>query len=410
MEQLWRLTKPLSQFLLPGGLLVLAALLFLRPHVLPGWTLPLVQAYAYIVLAAGLLLGWMLHRSRMVLAILILALANWALLVGVARENPLSDSGRILFNSVALLLPLNVLGLNFISDRGSRRRFRTELGWLGLILLQVVLVGGLAHSRQVDVVASLETLYLDPRWTDWTPIAQPGLLAFGLALILQAARFILERNPFERGFFWALVACFLAVHGSPGGWSPTNFLATGGLILIIGGYEATYKLKYYDRLTGVPSRRAFEQALFRLRGPYALALVDLDRLKSLNSDFGLHVGNKLLRMVAEKVHALSGGKAFRYDGGKFVVLYPGRSAEDVRPSLEQLRERIEAGKVIHRDRVPRRTNGQAREPLPPRMLSVTVSIGVAERDSRKSTHDLVMKAAEKALFRAKYGGRNQVKS
>lgn len=395
---------------MPGGLLLLAALGFLRPGGLPDWTQPLVHAYAYIVLGAGVLLGWYLDRSRIVLAMLLLALADRGLLHFAAGEAATAGAGRIVFNAVALLLPLNLLALSLITEH--RIRIRSEIVRLSLILLQVFLVAWICLPDQADVAASLEFPFVDPWYAGWTPIAQPALLAFGAALVLQTARFILFRRPIESGFVWALVAAFIALHVSRAGWSPTNFFATAALILIVAAYQATHAFVHYDELTGVRGRDDLKAALLRLGAQYAIAMVDVDHLKQINDQYGYSVGNQVLQNVAAKITKVSGdGEAFCYSGGKFTVIFRAKSVADALPHLEALRKAVETSPFTLRDRgrplkkpdTPTADSSSRKE------LSVTISIGIAERDERKAKPDQVVKAAERALFRAKRAGRNQVK-
>src|SRR5919201_6040935 len=98
-------SKSVLRFLWPDGVVLLAALAFLRPGGLPPWSFPLVQGYAYIVLAAGILLGWYARRSRTLFAVLLLVLVDRALRfisTSGAGDPALADT---LFNAVALLLP-----------------------------------------------------------------------------------------------------------------------------------------------------------------------------------------------------------------------------------------------------------------------------------------------------------------
>lgn len=213
-----RLLTQLSSFVLPDGLLVLAALGFLRPGGLPDVLLPLEQAFAYMVLAAGILLGLYVRHSRILFAMLLLALADRALLHLAAGTAASADVGRIMFNAVALLLPLNFLALSLITER--RLLISREFVRLILVLLQVFFVSWVGLPENVDIAAALESSFIDPRYTAWTPIAQPPLLTFGAAFILLAVRFMAYRNPVDRGFFWALVSAFLALHGTRAGWSP----------------------------------------------------------------------------------------------------------------------------------------------------------------------------------------------
>jgi diguanylate cyclase (GGDEF)-like protein len=401
MARLWTW---LASFILPDGLLVLAAAGFLRPGGLPNVMLPLEQAFAYLVLAVGILLGLYVGHSRILFAMLLLALADRALLHLAAGAAASADVGRIMFNVVALLLPLNLLALSLITERSllvSREFVR-----LILVLLQVFFVSWIGLPENVAFAAALESSFIDPRYTAWTPIAQPPLLAFGAALVLQTVRFTSYRNPLDRGFFWALVSVFLALHGTRAGWSPTNFLATAGLILIIAAYAEIYQSTYYDGLTGMRGRPYWDQALANLGSRFSIALIDIDGMKRVNEAHGYAVGDQILRIVARKITNLSGdGKAFRYDGNRFAVVFHDKSVADVLPHLEELRQAVAASPVT----LPGRRR-LFRKPDPPTQIPVTVSIGAAERDERRATPEQVMKAVEIALTRAKHDGRNQVKA
>src|SRR5216684_2760477 len=99
------------------------------------------------VLAAGLWLGWRYHRSRLVFALLVLALANWALgAFPPAAAAPAPT--QVIFQATAFLLPLNLAAISIGSERG----FLTPAGLarIGTILLQVVLVAAFARRAPLQ--------------------------------------------------------------------------------------------------------------------------------------------------------------------------------------------------------------------------------------------------------------------
>jgi len=118
-------------------------------------------------------------------------------------------------------------------------------------------------------------------------------------------------------------------------------------------------------------------------------------------------------MVAAHVARVrGGGKAFRYGGEEFTVLFPGKYADDAIPYLEGVREDIESYRMALRgsDR-PARTRGAKRQRggwRGKQAVSVTVSIGVADRNGRRGTPQAVIEAADRALYRAKEKGRNRL--
>jgi diguanylate cyclase (GGDEF)-like protein len=155
-----------------------------------------------------------------------------------------------------------------------------------------------------------------------------------------------------------------------------------------------------DALTGLASfrvlrdRLANEVARSRRTGErFAVLFMDLDNFKQVNDEFGHEAGNEVLRQTAREcgAHIRSTDLAGRYGGDEFVVVLVGTGkdgavgvADKVRGAVEELGERLSY----------------------PRGL-VTVSIGVAEYRPDKEEEDVLV-AADRALYRAKAGGRNQV--
>src|SRR5207247_5525311 len=122
---------------------------------------------------------------------------------------------------------------------------------------------------------------------------------------------------------------------------------------------------------------------------------------------------QVLKMVAAKLAQVGGGgRAYRYGGEEFAVLFPGKSAQECLPELEALRQLVEEAKFILRSRIrsKRKKEKILSDRGPGQRVPVTVSIGVAEKDARHTKPDQVVKAADRALYRAKDGGRNQVQA
>jgi len=192
----------------------------------------------------------------------------------------------------------------------------------------------------------------------------------------------------------------------------TFYFATACLILTAAVVEASYHMAYQDGLTGLPARRALNEALLRLAGQYSVAMADVDHFKRINDQHGHDVGDQVLRMVAAKLAQVSGGgRAFRYGGEEFAVIFGGKAADECLQSLDALRQSIEETRFILRSGL------RTRKRKPEKLISergrgkrvpVTVSMGVAERNERHTKPDQVIQAADRALYRAKEGGRNQV--
>jgi len=150
-----------------------------------------------------------------------------------------------------------------------------------------------------------------------------------------------------------------------------------------------------------------------LGGTYAIAMCDVDHFKRFNDTYGHDAGDQVLRMVAAKLTQVGGGgRAFRYGGEEFLLVFRGRSAREAEPFVESLRRSIaDTGFVLRGPDRPARKPRPARETEPtsaPR-VNITISIGLAERSKRHSTPELVLDAADATLYRAKEAGRNCLK-
>ena len=291
--------------ILPGAVLLLAAVLFLR-YATEWDSFPaFVGIYPHVVWLAGMLLGLRFNRSRLVFSVLVLAVADLALLRYVPAGSAGDDADPIVFRTVAFLLPLNLAAISLITERG----FGTPRGMarLGLILSQLVLVGWSVRPEQAERASWLGRPLFEIGFTDWSPLPQPALLAFGGAFALLAVRFLLHRGAIEIGFVWATTAAFFGLYAGEGGVASTVYLSTAGFILVIAVIETSYSMAYRDELSGLPARRALNEALLQLPSRYAVAMVDVDHFKKFNDQYGHDVGDQVLRMVASRLLEVSGG-------------------------------------------------------------------------------------------------------
>lgn len=172
-------------------------------------------------------------------------------------------------------------------------------------------------------------------------------------------------------------------------------------------------MAFRDELTGLPGRRALNERLQRLGRNYVLAMSDVDHFKKFNDTHGHDVGDQVLRLVASKLSKVGGGgRAYRYGGEEFALVFAGKTLDECMPHLDELREAIAVYNIHLRNQENRpqddQQGRQRRAGTRATSVSVTVSIGVAERMPEQRTAEEVLKAADKALYSAKSAGRNCV--
>ena len=153
-----------------------------------------------------------------------------------------------------------------------------------------------------------------------------------------------------------------------------------------------------DPLTRLPNRRAFEDRLEELvarGGTASIAVVDIDRFKSINDSHGHPVGDRVLRMIAEVLQdACPGCLVARLGGEEFVLLLDGMEPHAAGHVLDKAREDLSSRNF--------RVRGTD-EPVG----RITFSAGVA-RCTAGTGDDAPLKRADTLLYRAKNGGRDRV--
>jgi diguanylate cyclase (GGDEF)-like protein len=392
----------------PEALLLGAAVASLHVDALRAPMRDFAPFFPIVVFGLGFLLALRFQRSRLVFALLILALVEW----GLDRTRT-GDVGRFVWQAAAVLIPLNLAAVMLMTERGIFTR--TGLVRIAVLLAQV---GGVAAvvryaPGSAELFASYQPLPSD--WFSWTPLGQPALLAFLVGATLIIVGIVFRASVTGRAFLWSLVAAFLAMHSVDTPVAATIYGSTAALILVVAVIEASYLMAYQDGLTGLPARRALTEALQRVNGKFTIAMVDVDHFKKLNDRYGHDVGDQVLRMLASRLAKVSnGGRAFRYGGEEFAILFPGDRMQECLPELETLRLSVEESKFTVRRRLQRRkpakaSNGGRSAKARPQ-ITVTVSIGAAESNGRQDSPELVLQAADRALYRAKDAGRNRVES
>ena len=392
------LSRTIFSFFFPAGVIIAAAVLVLRSEAAP--MLFALHGFAVLIYVAAGLLALRFHSTRILFGAAALAIAD----AGLRYSAGDPASAAVVRDLAAILVPANLIALSFVEERGLLSR-NTAIAAGGLAAQ--VAVATLLCRPEMQATSLLEFSFLPPQAMRWTAVPQAAVLIFAAGALFLLTRFVLLRNPVESGFFWSLVTSFVAFSSA----TPGVYLMAAGMVLAVAVVENSYLMAFHDQLTGLPARRSFYRATAMLPETYVVAMADVDHFKKFNDTFGHETGDQVLRMVAARIARVTGGgKAFRWGGEEFVLLFPGKTAEEAREHLELLRQLVEASSFIVRGRERRKSTADDRGR--PRSASaqetfVTVSIGVADATGDVAPH-ILMERADRALYAAKAAGRNRV--
>nr|EPB95745.1 diguanylate cyclase [Pseudomonas plecoglossicida NB2011] len=329
------------------------------------------------------------------------------------RDNAhVREDAAVIFHLVCLLLPA-LFGLF-----GAWQE-RTHLAQDLLARFAVLFaVGSVAVALEQSFPEALLTWLAEIRWPalhgQWMSLIQMVYPLFIGVFILLVVQYLREPRPLHAaqliglvGIFWMLPKTFILPF-------TLNIMCSQVMLMIAAAvsHEA-YQMAFRDELTGLPGRRALNERMQRLGRSYVIAMTDVDHFKKFNDTHGHDVGDQVLRLVASRLSKVTGGgRAYRYGGEEFALVFAGKTAEECVPHVEAVREMIANYVMQLRDQNNRpqddSTGRQRRGGNGAGTVSVTISIGVAERQADHRNPEEVLKSADQALYNAKGAGRNCV--
>ncbi|KTC35832.1 MAG: GGDEF domain-containing protein [Pseudomonas sp.] len=328
------------------------------------------------------------------------------------------DNGRVredaavVFHLCCLLLPL-LFGL-FAAWQERTHLFQDMVARFAVLLAFGSVALGLEQSYPQALLAWLAEIRWPALHGSWMSLIQLSYPVFFAAFLLLAIQYWRSPRPLHAaqlvgllGLFWMLPKTFILPF-------TLNIMCSQVMLMIAAAvaHEA-YQMAFRDELTGLPGRRALNERMQRLGRNYVLAMSDVDHFKKFNDTHGHDVGDQVLRLVASKLSKVTGGgRAYRYGGEEFAVVFAGKTLDECMPHLEMIRETIATYNIQLRNQDNRpqddQQGRQRRGAAGASSVSVTISIGVAERLMEHRTPEEVLKSADQALYSAKGAGRNCV--
>jgi diguanylate cyclase (GGDEF)-like protein len=394
--------------------LALGLALFARDLIsrLSGEQLTLARYLPYLLSGVVIVMAYQFNRSRFLLLAAFSAGSFWVIRTHLQVSLTEPAVARV-YAALALVWPLSMLLLLVVPERGIFNRW-------GFVYLVAMGVLALAAPRLLDLFANF--LVTDPEWLQIWPteyLVLPLLMtAMFIAVLLVGILLLLWRNDeAEVAILTTLGAGFVTLGGLHLPNVSLALLTVAGMLQVATILSSSHAMAYRDELTGLRGRRALNEKLNGLGPRYCLAMLDVDHFKKFNDTYGHDVGDQVLKLVASRISRVrAGGTAFRYGGEEFCIVFPRKSAQQCVDALEDVREAVADYRMALRDKGQRpreeregqRRRGTMATRIKSGTVSVTVSLGLAERSEENPTTEAVIKAADRQLYRAKQDGRNRL--
>lgn len=360
----------------------------------------------YFLLLLVVALAYRFNQARIFGVALTLIATYWG--ARTFLQQPLSEPvAHYVYTATGFLLPFNLLVAMAFSERGMVHW--TTLTLIALIPLEL---GVLWLGWQG--IFDLPSLFMqfEPHPFEGYVLSRTVTVWFEIVLAASLALAVWRQPKGTMAILWALVAqfCLLAWFYVPD--ISTVMTATSSIMLLMVPLNHAYNMAYLDELTGLKGRRALNEKMRSLGRNYVIAMMDIDHFKKFNDTYGHDAGDEVLRIVAKHIGRVgAGGIPYRYGGEEFTVVFSGTDVEACVAALEEVRRDIAVYDMALRDHGSRpqsaeRGASKRGKKASVKRVRVTISIGVAEHTDKIESAQDVLKAADRALYRAKKKGRN----
>jgi len=374
------MVERLQSLLIPFLILLASVYASLYVGALPPLWFALLPFFPFILSIIALLLSWHFNKGRVLILVCLLLIPK---LHGASDDASMTAYLVVSCFCIALL--------SFVRERGFFNRFVINrllfvgmlLGWCYAVESHWVSFGFLDQA-----IFHFETT--------WSSFLLWLILCFSIVLVFVG--WWSTGDNFQASGLISIVSLIVLTHFSVSQSQFDALLSAQFLLWIWFLLMESHRMAYLDDLTQLPGRRALNEKLVGLPKKYALAMVDVDHFKKFNDTYGHDMGDIVLKNVAAQLKRFSHpGKAFRYGGEEFTIVFRHNRLEGVADILEDIRSHIEQAEVSVFD--PKKKKEVS--------VTVTASIGVAFA-TQGDLPDEVLKRADEALYQAKRKGRNRV--
>ncbi len=377
----------LLNLLIPLFIASLFAIVLYNAHKMPEILFDIAVYLFYGLSLLVIWVSWHFNRNRFIFVIVPL------ILIYLGFEYFSAKKATLLFFYASMLYPLHLMIFLIFKERG----LFSLWGILKIVFVasEIALVLFLIYYPQESIEAYFNVKLFTANFYPLKDLSVAigifvlfvmlALVLFGRYLIYATSFFILLLT-FYGGFY------FLKTPHA----TEVAFLSFATIIFVLLIRES-YRLAFYDELTSLPGRRALVEDMAKLGRKYSLAMCDIDFFKKFNDTYGHDTGDEVLKMVASKFKEVSGGgKAYRYGGEEFVILFPSKDTSESFAHVDALRKEISI------------TPFSVRNKNSTKKIFINISAGVTQNTQKDKDPFAVMKRADDALYKAKKAGRNQV--
>lgn len=393
---------------MPFAIIAIAWLMTYSSFTLPDSLRTVARFLPYLFIFSSLILAWVFHHSREFHILLLCGATYWIMQNTSSIENGESFNVFLLYSMICLLLPINIAVISSLSERGIINFHGVKR--LTVLALQAMFIYWISQADMHYLTLLFEYKFIDADFIKYNTIPHVTQVVFLLCFVYLLIQNLLNPNLLLAANTSVVISSWFSLNVYNESYTAILWFSVIGIVLLAAMVLNSKQLAYLDELTNLPSRRALKQYLATLGRSYSIAMVDIDHFKKINDKYGHDVGDQVLRRLASFLRKVQGGgRAFRYGGEEFTIVFSGKDIDEAYIYTNHLREMIADNPFTIRNR--KRPKHKPEKPVkrtPVKEIDITVSIGIAQRSEYLLTTEEVIKVADENLYKAKNKGRNMV--
>lgn len=250
-----------------------------------------------------------------------------------------------------------------------------------ILVFCVYIILGIFLPQNTTFMVSVTAKFLNQNFA----ISDLSLVFFGIFLVYLCALKLF--NNLDKAYFFAYFgALFEFIFFNLFEKVDLTYFEFASLVFLIAIGIEGYKLAFFDALTKVLNRRAYDR--LRLINNDILCVCDIDFFKKVNDTYGHDAGDFILKEVA-KILKKNVDKVYRFGGEEFIIAFKNSNLNTCVEKLDNIRKMIENEVFVFN-----KTN-----------IKITISMGVSVVKNDKNE---AFKIADSKLYEAKKSGRNRV--
>lgn len=363
------------------------ALIAYYQNKIPSFLLGITPYIFYILSAIVVFISWHFNRNRFLFVVFPLVF----IYMGFEFLSP--SKATLLFKYMTLVFPAHLLLFLFLSERG----LLSVWGYLKIVFIifeiGIVFLFIQNPSQEILDIFKIKIFAFNSFPLSDISLVLGLFILFVIIVLIMFNHFLI----YNTAFLIILITYYISLYFvRVNNAIELGFIAITLIILVLLIREA-YRLAFYDELTSLPGRRALIEDMAKLGRKYTLAMCDIDHFKKFNDTYGHDTGDEVLKMVASKLSNVSGGgKAYRYGGEEFTLLFPSKNLDESYIHADSLRENIA------------KTPFTVRNKKSAKKIFINISVGIVQNSKKDKDPFATMKRADNALYKAKKAGRNTV--